>query len=359
MSLVAKNIDLSVDAETHLDDVSFEMLKGKIYTLLGRTLSGKTTILKILAGLSEPDNGSLILDGVDYGRVPVWKRNVAMVYQQFINYPHLNVLQNVAFPLHKKGYNKANAQKEARQALARVGLTGFEDRKIQELSGGQQQRVALARALVKKADVLLLDEPLVNLDYKLREQLRDEFRELIKADEAQNSIVVFASTDPSEAMQLGGEIIVIDEGKVLQQGTCKDVFENPKNTKVAQITNEPAMNLFPGTITSGKVKISNSFDFDLPEHFSRLPEQEYIFGVRANEIFPSSSGQEFNVHLVEIVGSESLIHIEAPGIEAVALVEGVSELNENDVASFNLNTEYLYAFDKNGELVVSPYMGEK
>jgi glycerol transport system ATP-binding protein len=199
----------------------------------------------------------------------------------------------------------------------------------------------------------------VNLDYKLREQLRDEFRELIKADEAKNSIVVFASTDPSEAMQLGGEIIVIDEGKVLQQGTCKDVFENPKNTKVAQITNEPAMNLFPGTITSGKVKISNSFDFDLPEHFSRLPEQEYIFGVRANEIFPSSSGQEFNVHLVEIVGSESLIHIEAPGIEAVALVEGVSELNENDVASFNLNTEYLYAFDKNGELVVSPYMGEK
>ena len=150
--------------------------QGRLYTILGRTLSGKTTLLKTIAGLLNPDSGNINFEDKNFSKVPVWERNVAMVYQQFINYPHLSVYENISFPLKQRKLNEENIKKNVDDALKTVGLVGFENRKIQELSGGQQQRVALARSLAKKAKILLLDEPLVNLDYKLREQLREEFK---------------------------------------------------------------------------------------------------------------------------------------------------------------------------------------
>ena len=139
------------------------------YTILGRTLSGKTTLLKAIAGLVTPEGGRMMFDDQDLGQVPVWERNIAMVYQQFINYPHLTVFDNVAFPLRQRKMDESLIKGRVMDSLESVGLTGFETRKIQALSGGQQQRVALARSLAKQAGILLLDEPLVNLDYKLRE----------------------------------------------------------------------------------------------------------------------------------------------------------------------------------------------
>ena len=144
------------------------MSPGKIYTIIGRTLSGKTTLLKTIAGLIAQDSGTLSFNGNNFDVIPVWKRQVAMVYQQFINYPHLNVFENIAFPLKQRKVDLAEIKNRVQQAIEQVGLEGFEERKIQALSGGQQQRVALARSLVKNANILLLDEPLVNLDYKLR-----------------------------------------------------------------------------------------------------------------------------------------------------------------------------------------------
>ena len=167
MSLIASNLCLKPDTEYHLNDVCFEMSKGEIYTIIGRTLAGKTTLLKTIAGLIAPESGSLNLDGRDFGRIPVWKREVAMVYQQFINYPHLSVYENVAFPLKQRRMPKTEISNRVMRALSQVGLDGFENRKIQALSGGQQQRVALARSLVKelvqklktlKYSHLLLDE---------------------------------------------------------------------------------------------------------------------------------------------------------------------------------------------------------
>ena len=182
MNLIAKNLTLRVGEQCHLENVSSGMRKGEIYTLLGRTLSGKTTLLKMIAGLISPDNGRIIFDDKDLSNVPVWKRNIAMVYQQFINYPHLSVFDNIAFSLKQKGMLKSELSQRVEDAIATVGLEGFEERRIQKLSGGQQQRVALARSLAKRADILLLDEPLVNLDYKLREQLREEFANLFRSD---------------------------------------------------------------------------------------------------------------------------------------------------------------------------------
>ena len=167
-------------------------------------------------------------------KVPVWERNVAMVYQQFINYPHLSVYENISFPLKQRKLNEENIKKNVDDALKTVGLVGFENRKIQELSGGQQQRVALARSLAKKAKILLLDEPLVNLDYKLREQLREEFKTIFNEGLANETILIYSTTDPQEVMELNGEVIVLDEGKVLQTGPAKDIFENPINLKVAE-----------------------------------------------------------------------------------------------------------------------------
>ena len=170
-------------------------------------------------------------------KIPVWERNVAMVYQQFINYPHLNVYENITFPLVQRKLNAEQIKSDVDEALKTVGLVGFENRKIQELSGGQQQRVALARSLAKKAKILLLDEPLVNLDYKLREQLREEFKRIFSEGLSQDTILIYSTTDPQEVMELNGEVIVLDEGKVLQKGPAKEIFENPTNLKVAEISN--------------------------------------------------------------------------------------------------------------------------
>ena len=160
MKLDVNKLTYKPDKEYFLRDISIEFESGKLYTLLGRTLSGKTSLLKTIAGLQPIDSGGMIFDGKDFTSVPVWNRNVAMVYQQFINYPHLNVFENIAFPLKQRKIKKTEIEKEVSDALNKVGLLGFEKRAIQELSGGQQQRVALARSLVKKAKILLLDEPI-------------------------------------------------------------------------------------------------------------------------------------------------------------------------------------------------------
>ena len=359
MSLIASNLCLKPDTEHHLNDVCFEMSKGEIYTIIGRTLAGKTTLLKTIAGLIAPESGSLTLDGQDFGRIPVWKREVAMVYQQFINYPHLSVYENVAFPLKQRGMQPGEINNRVMKALSQVGLDGFENRKIQALSGGQQQRVALARSLVKEANIVLLDEPLVNLDYKLREQLREEFRNIFSAKASENSILIYSSTDPVEAMQLGGQILVMDEGRILQQDSAKEVYENPNSTKVSQITNDPAMNLFDGTVADGKVILSSEIHFDLPEHCQALPQGSYIFGLRAAAISLADGGFPFTVELSEISGSETFLHLKHENVQVVGLLDSVQNFNIGETVSAQFDTTHLYAFATDGRLKSSPYGGLK
>ena len=202
MNLIGENLTYKPDEQFHLNDVSFNFKKGNLYTILGRTLSGKTTLLKTIAGLLNPDSGLLKFEEKNFGKIPVWERNVAMVYQQFINYPHLNVYENISFPLKQRKINNDEIKENVNESLKTVGLIGFENRKIQELSGGQQQRVALARSLAKKAKILLLDEPLVNLDYKLREQLREEFKKIFSQGISEETILIYSTTDPQEVMEL-------------------------------------------------------------------------------------------------------------------------------------------------------------
>lgn len=357
MSLRASHLTLSRKNEFYLNDVSFEMLPGKIYTIIGRTLSGKTTLLKTIAGLITQDSGELLFNGGNFDAIPVWKRQVAMVYQQFINYPHLNVYENVAFPLKQSKILATEIDKRVKQALDQVGLIGYEKRKIQALSGGQQQRVALARSLVKDANILLLDEPLVNLDYKLREQLREEFKKIFNSKASENAILIYSTTDPVEAMQLGGEILVMDGGRILQQASAKEIYENPKTTKVAEITNDPAMNLFSGSIVEGEVVLNSTIKLGLPAHFLELPDGSYTFGLRASGIMLDKSGFPFEVELAEISGSETFLHLGQEEIHVVGLLDAVKNFDIGETVSVCFDIEKLYAFRSDGNLMSSPYGG--
>ena len=356
MNLVAENLNYKPDDQFHLNEVSFNFKKGNIYTILGRTLSGKTTLLKTIAGLLTPDSGSMKFEDRDFLKVPVWERNIAMVYQQFINYPHLNVYENVAFPLKQRKIDNHEINDVVLKSLKSVGLEGYENRKIQELSGGQQQRVSLARSLVKNAKILLLDEPLVNLDYKLREQLREEFKNIFSQGLSEESIVIFSTTDPREAMELNGEVIAIDEGKVLQVGPAKEIFENPKTLKVAEISNDPPMNILNANIDSNKIKFEG-IEIDAPNHLSNLKDKNFNLGIRASDILLSDSGFEFEVELAEISGSETLLHLKRGDVKIITSIEEVMNFNINDKVKINFDTKKFYAFNESGILASSPFGG--
>ncbi len=354
MNLIGENLTYKPDNQFHLNNVSFDFKKGNLYTILGRTLSGKTTFLKTIAGLLNPDSGNLSFEGKDFSKIPVWERNVAMVYQQFINYPHLNVYENVIFPLKQRKLSEDKIKTDVDEALKTVGLVGFENRKIQELSGGQQQRVALARSLAKKAKILLLDEPLVNLDYKLREQLREEFKKIFSKGLSSDAILIYSTTDPQEVMELNGEVIVLDEGKVLQKGPAKEIFENPRNLKVAEISNDPPMNILKGIKSSEKLIFEN-ISINIPTHFKNLEDQNYNFGIRASEIKLDDQGEEFEIELAEISGSETLLHLKKGDSKVIALIEEVMNFKIHEKVKIKFNENKFYAFNKEGELISSPY----
>ena len=356
MNLIAKNLTYKPSEQYHLNEVSFNFKEGNLYTILGRTLSGKTTLLKTIAGLLTPDSGEIDFDGKNFLKVPVWERNVAMVYQQFINYPHLNVFENIAFPLKQRKIDPDIINEKVLNSLKSVGLVGYEKRKIQELSGGQQQRVSLARSLVKNAKILLLDEPLVNLDYKLREQLREEFKNLFSKGLADQTILIYSTTDPRETMELNGEVIVLDEGKVLQVGPAKEIFENPNSLKVAEISNDPPMNIIAVEIFENSIQFEG-IKLKAPEHFSGLSQEGIKIGLRSSDIELSENGHEFEVELAEISGSETLLHLSRGSAKIIVSIEEVLNFKIHDKVKINFKIEKAYAFNSNGKLASSPFGG--
>mgnify|MGYP000010116087 FL=1 len=356
MNLIANNLTYKPSEEYHLNEVSFNFKEGNLYTILGRTLSGKTTLLKTIAGLLTPDSGAIEFDGKDFLKVPVWQRNVAMVYQQFINYPHLNVFENIAFPLRQRKIDNEEIKNKVMESLKSVGLVGYENRKIQELSGGQQQRVSLARSLVKNAKILLLDEPLVNLDYKLREQLREEFKSLFSKGLADETILIYSTTDPRETMELNGEVIVLDEGKVLQVGPAKEIFENPSSLKVAEISNDPPMNIIEAEISNEQIRFEG-IEIKAPSHLSKLKDSGLKIGLRSSDIELNENGYEFEVELAEISGSETLLHLKRGSIKIIISIEEVLNFKIHDKIKIDFKIDRAYAFAADGKLASSPFGG--
>lgn len=236
MSLELIEIEKSVAGSIHIYPTSLVLQKNSINILLGATLSGKTTLMQLMGGIEKPSNGKILFNGEDVTNMSVQKRNISMVYQQFINYPNFTVYENIASPLRLQKLHRTEVEKKVEEISDLLKLKPMLNRRPNELSGGQQQRTALARALVKDSDLILLDEPFANLDFKLREELREE---LPKMFENKNTIVVYATTEPSEALLLGGNTALLDEGKVIQFGITQDIYRKPFNIKSADVFSDP------------------------------------------------------------------------------------------------------------------------
>ena len=346
MQLTLEQIGHTVGAATHLYPLSLQLAPGTVSVLLGATQAGKTTLMRLMAGLDRPTAGRVLVDGVDVTGQPVRQRNVAMVYQQFINYPSMSVADNIASPLKLRGLDRAAIGARVQALAEKLHIEPFLQRLPAELSGGQQQRVALARALAKDAPLMLLDEPLVNLDYKLREELRDELSALFAAG---NSTVVYATTEPTEALLLGGWTAVMDAGQLLQYGPTAEVFHQPANLRVARAFSDPPMNLVAG----GAERLAPGLAQRLP-----LAGPDTTLGLRASALRtrarPGDLPLAGRVELAEISGSDTFVHVATGAGELVAQLGGVHHFALGEPLTLHLDPGQLYVFAADGRLALAP-----
>nr|WP_145548770.1 ABC transporter ATP-binding protein [Variovorax boronicumulans] len=354
MQLSLEQMGKNVGAETWLRPLDLTLHSGAVSVLLGATQAGKTSLMRIMAGLDQPSTGRVRVDGQDVTGVPVRERQVAMVYQQFINYPSMTVAENIASPLKLQGrLDRAAIAQRVQELADRLHIAPFLQRLPAELSGGQQQRVAMARALAKGAPLLLLDEPLVNLDYKLREELREELVSLFAAGE---STVVYATTEPTEALLLGGYTAVLDAGELLQYGPTAEVFHRPASIRVARAFSDPPMNLLAGRVDASGVLLPGGVHLPL-----RLPSDAgaaVTVGVRASALRvqprPGDLALPGQVELAEISGSDTFVHVATVAGELVAQLTGVHDFALGSRIALHLAPEQAYAFDAQGALLVAP-----
>ena len=349
MQLTLSRLQHRVGAATYLYPLDLSLQSGTVTVLLGATQAGKTTLMRLMAGLDVPSHGKVTVDGQDVTGLAVRRRNVAMVYQQFINYPSMTVFDNIASPLKLRGAMDKRAIAQRVQALAeKLHIEPFLKRLPAELSGGQQQRVALARALAKDAPLMLLDEPLVNLDYKLREELRDELSALFAAG---SSTVVYATTEPTEALLLGGWTAVMDSGELLQYGPTAEVFHRPASIRVARAFSDPPMNLLAG----GAPRLSSIGLHDA----AGLPlRPDTTVGLRASALRvhpqPGDLVLPGTVELAEISGSDTFVHVATAAGELVAQLTGVHFFDLGAVLTLYLSSAQIYLFGADGALLQAP-----
>jgi glycerol transport system ATP-binding protein len=356
MGLSLQGVDKYVGREMYLESIDLELASGSRNVLLGRTRAGKTTLLRIMAGLDRPTKGRVLIDDRDVTGLSVRKRNVAMVYQQFINYPSLSVYNNIASPLKLSGMDAREIDRRVQEAAEMLNIRDYLQRLPAELSGGQQQRTAIARALVKDAQLLLMDEPLVNLDYKLREKLREELQEIFKQRQA---TVVYTTTEPAEALMLGGNIVVIDEGRILQTGSTSEVYHNPATLRVAEVFSDPPINYLVARIQDQTAVLGDDVRLTLGGHTKALMPGDYKFGVRANRLFLSPQGDRdveirAKVELSEINGSETFIHVSHADSRLVVQENGIHSRKIGSEITLYADPCSFFVYDGNGQLVASP-----
>ncbi|RBP17579.1 carbohydrate ABC transporter ATP-binding protein (CUT1 family) [Roseiarcus fermentans] len=353
MTFALDHIGFDIGGVRVIDDVCLTFEAASLNVLLGPTLAGKTTIMRLMAGLDQPSTGRLLLEGKDVTGTPVRKRSVAMVYQQFINYPSFTVYENIASPLRVAGVAKAEIDQRVREAARVLRLDNLLNRMPAELSGGQQQRTAIARALVKRAGLVLLDEPLANLDYKLREELREELPRIFSRTGA---ILMYATTEPSEALLLGGSTITLSEGRVTQFGPTSTVYRDPIDIDAARVFSDPPLNELQVARQDGAIRDRRGRSLDCVGMLSDRPDGAYRVTFRADaaSIGPAATGAlsfPGKVVVTEISGSESFIHVDVGVGTWVCLVSGVHDWAPGQTATVNIDPARILVFDASGRRV--------
>jgi glycerol transport system ATP-binding protein len=343
--------------QTHLYSVDLRLTPGAINVLLGPTQAGKTTLMRVMAGLDRPASGRILVDGHDVTGVGVRQRNLAMVYQQFINYPAMTVFDNIASPLKLQKTDAGQITQRVNEVASKLHIDHLLQRRPGELSGGQQQRCALARALVKRSSLVLLDEPLVNLDYKLREELRAELTTLFADGK---TTVVYATTDPLEALLLGGYTAVVDKGRVLQTGRTLDVYNAPATVDVAAVFNDPPMNMLTSDVSADGIA-HLPIGIDVPLRRPMTHTGACRIGIRPGHLrlaprTPHSVAVPCRLELAELSGSETYLHLHTRqgGIDLVAQLQGVHQIGLGASLDVFVDPDELFVFGPDAKLVSGP-----
>jgi len=356
MSLRLESVSLSAGGVAMIRDVNLELQRGTMNLLLGPTLSGKTSLMRLMAGLDRPDQGRVLIDGRNVTGIPVRRRSVAMVYQQFVNYPTLSVYENIASPLRVAGLPRAEIEQRVQQAAKLLHLEPLLDRLPPQISGGQQQRTAIARALVKRADLVLLDEPLANLDYKLREELREELPRLFAETGA---ILVYATTEPTEALLLGGTTVTLWEGQVSEIGATPLLYRRPGNLVTARVFSDPPLNELAVEKRGAMIVLPSGRQLAASGVAAGLPDGAYRYGFRAEDVAIGTGGGgrlafPGRVSVTEIGGSESFVHVDVGLGTWVCLVRGVHEWEPGNEVEVQLDAGRVFVFDRDGALAAAP-----
>ena len=350
------------DGVIAVNDLTLEVKDGEFLVLVGPSGCGKTTALRCLAGLEEVTSGDIIIGDRVVTHVPPKDRDIAMVFQNYALYPHMTVYENMAFGLKLHKVPKQEIDRRVKEVAEMLGIQDLLNRKPRQLSGGQRQRVALGRAIVREPQVFLMDEPLSNLDAKLRVQTRGE---LIKLQRRLGVTTIYVTHDQVEAMTMGHRIAVMNQGVLQQLDTPENLYDHPANLFVATFIGSPAMNIFPARVVvgDGTVRLVAG-DVTLeaaPEQRNRLAElsgREVLVGIRPEDLIVQPGQVSVDrqlrlpVEIVEPLGSETLVHLRGPAGTIIAKADPHVHFSVGELAAVTVKVEHLHAFDPQTELAL-------
>lgn len=351
--LCLKNIYKSFESEKVkkqvLSDINLEIEDKSFCILLGPSGCGKSTLLRLIAGLEQPDSGEIFIDDKKVNDVHPKDRDIAFVFQSYALYPHLTVYENMAFPLKIRNEDKKTIENKVKEAASILGLEELLKRKPKELSGGQRQRVALGRAIVRDAKIFLMDEPLSNLDAKLRANMRVEIKKL---HQKLNTTFIYVTHDQTEALTMGDAIVILNEGKIFQKDAPENIFKSPKNVFVASFSGTYPMNLIEGDVVENKIK-TKDIEFLIPNNYiEKLKDKtKVIIGIRPENIRLEKKENDiektFNIDFVENTGAIKVVYFKENNIKAVInskeTIEGKKTFffSPNDIMFFDIQTKEL------------------
>ena len=346
------NITKRFPGVTALKDVSFTIEDGEFFVLLGPTGAGKTTTLRVIAGLENQDDGKVLFDDEPIDNLPPAERDVAFVFQQYSLYPTMTVYDNLAFPLRSPLRKKPEDEirKMVESTAETLRITHLLNRKTANLSGGEMQRVSIGRAIVRSPRLFLMDEPLSNLDAKLRETLRIELQHLQKT---QGITTLFVTHDQIEALTMADRIAVLNEGKIIQVGTPEDIYDRPASTFIAQLVGTPRINIYEARREDSTVSINDS-DLNIPAQPGNKLPLEFQLGIRPENINVDPDGKfTGQLALIEPLGAETILHIQSGQRTLLSLVPGMTVNHIGDVIKFNITFEHIHYFGLNGDRIQS------
>ncbi len=342
-----KNAVKIYDKKKIIDNINLTVQDKEFLVLVGSSGCGKSTLLRMIAGLEDITSGEIYIDGKCVNNVHPKERDIAFVFQNYALYPHMSVYENMAFPLKMRKIDKKNIDIKVKEAAEILNLSDLLQRKPKQLSGGQRQRVALGRAIVRNPRVFLMDEPLSNLDAKLRVQMRAEIKKL---HQKLQTTFIYVTHDQTEALTMGDRIAVIDKGIIQQIGSPADVYNNPKNKFVGGFLGSPAMNFIKADINGDMVSFNNSaFKLNEEQKTKLNSRNQVLIGVRAENFSLTNSNFAFesNIEISEMLGSNQIVYFKANGIDCSAILPAdvrlhgtiTLHINTNDLMFFDIDTE--------------------